>query len=163
MLSERNYNCCLFLGRGSGLGIQNRRRLPDNQSKMPKPRQFRCHSVFSICYRQVQKAFVWCIVILRCLVLPIFSGGLKTMVSARHRTFFLNLAPTSVFWTQTSAGTPHWGSLFIILRRELLQGIYQLAASSTCLTWVVSKHLYGSHSEIPNWSAVPLLALTFSA
>lgn len=163
MLSERNYSCCLFLGGGSGLGIQNRRCLPDNQSKMPKPRQFRCLSLFSVCCRQVQKAFIWCIVILRCLVLPIFSSGLRTMVSARHLAFFLDLSPTSVFWTRTSAGTPHWGCLFIILRRELLQGIYQLVASSTCLTRIVSKHLYGSHSEIPNWSAVHLLALTFGA
>lgn len=162
MLSERSYSC-FFLGRGSGLGIQNWRCLPDNQGKTPKPRQFCCHSVCSICYRQVQKVFIWYTVILICLVLPIFSSGLKTMVSARHLTFFLDLAPTYVFWTQTSARTPHWGSLLIILRRELLQGIYQLVASSTCLIWIVSKHLYGSHSEIPNWSVVPLLALTFSA
>ena len=163
MLSERNYSCCLFLGRGSRLGIQNRRCLPDTQSKMPKLWQFRCCSVFSICYRHVQKAFIWCTVILRCLVLPIFSSGLKTMVSARHLTFFLDFVSTSIFWARTSAGTPHWGFLFIILRRELLQGIYQLVASSTCLTWIVSKRLYGSNSEIPNWSVVPLLALTFSA
>lgn len=97
--------------------------------------------------RQVQKAFIWCIVMLRCLVLHIFSSGLKTTVSARHITFFLHLAPTAVFWTRTSAGTPHWGSFIIILGRELLQGIYQLVVSSTCLTRTVSKHLYGSHSN----------------
>lgn len=162
MLSESSYSC-FFLGRGSGLGIQNWRCLSDNQGKMPKPRQFRCRSVCSICCGQVQKVFICCTVVLMCLVLPIFSIGLRTMVSARHLTFFLDLAPAYVFWTQTSAGAPHWGSLFIILRRELLQGIYQLVASSTCLIWIVSKHLYGSHSEIPNWSVVPLLALTFSA
>lgn len=163
MLSEGNCSCDFFLGRGSGLGIQTRRCLPDNQGKMPKPRQFRCHFVFSICYREVQKAFIWCTVVLRCLVLPVFSSELKTLVSARCLTFFLDLSPTCIFWTRTSTGTPHWGTLFMILRRELLQEIYQLVASSTCLTRIVSKHLYGSHSEIPNWSAVPLLALTFSA
>lgn len=73
--------------------IQTRRYLPNNQSKMPKPRLFKYHSVFSICYRQVQKAFTWCILVLRCPVLPIFSSRLRAMVSARHLTFFLDLAP----------------------------------------------------------------------
>lgn len=120
--------------------IQIQRYLPNNQSKMPKPRLFRCHSVFSICYSQVLKAFTWCIMVLRCPVLPIFSSGLKVMVSARRLTFLLDLAPTSVSWTQTSAGTPHWGALFIIFMGEFLQGIYQLMAPSTCLTWIISKH-----------------------
>lgn len=58
---------------------------------MSKPRQFVCHFVFSIYYRQVQNSVIWCIVILRCLVLPVFSSGLKTVVSARHLIFFLDL------------------------------------------------------------------------
>lgn len=150
MLSERSYSC-FFLGRGSGLGIQNWRCLPDNQGKTPKPRQFCCHSVCSICYRQVQKVFIWYTVILMCLVLPIFSSGLKTMVSARHLTFFLDLAPTYVFWTQTSARTPHWGSLFIILRRvitrDLSAGGFFYLPDMNCLKAFIWQSLRNSQLE----------------
>lgn len=92
---------------------------------MSKPRQFVCHFVFSIYYRQVQNSVIWCIVILRCLVLPVFSSGLKTVVSARHLIFFLDLLLNmDISWNSAPRFSFHYPQERINTRDLSVGGFY---------------------------------------